>query len=118
MLLAQLVAYIDAAMADALYEAIVKTIQKIPRGRVATYGQIAALAGNPRAARQVVRALHASSGSRKLPWHRVINAAGRISLAEGRGYELQRALLEDEGVEFGLSGKISLTRFGWRPRGS
>ena len=103
-------------MADPLFETIVATIKKIPRGRVATYGQIAALAGNPRAARQVARALHSSSGSRKLPWHRVINSAGRISLPAGRGHELQRALLEDEDVVFGVSGRIDLKKYGWRPR--
>jgi methylated-DNA-protein-cysteine methyltransferase-like protein len=83
---------------------------------VATYGQIAAMAGNPRGARQVVRVLHASSTKDQLPWHRVINRTGRISLPSGAGYELQRALLVDEGVKFGLSDRIDLDRFGWKPR--
>lgn len=103
-------------MTDPLFEAIVAVLRRIPRGKVATYGQIAALAGNPRGARQVARALHAASGTRKLPWHRVINSSGRISLPPGRGYELQRALLEDEGVEFGAGERINLKRFGWRPK--
>jgi len=91
-------------------------IKKIPKGRVATYGQIAALAGNPRAARQVVRILHSSSRKDKLPWHRVINAKGGISLKPGQGYELQRSLLEKEGVAFGLSDIIDFDRFLWAPR--
>ena len=74
------------------------------------------LAGNPRAARQVVRALHSSSGKEKLPWFRVINSKGQISLKPGQGYELQKALLEDEGIEFGLTDTIDLARFQWRPR--
>jgi methylated-DNA-protein-cysteine methyltransferase-like protein len=90
-------------------------IKKIPRGKVATYGQIAAYAGSPRAARQVVRILHSSSESDKLPWHRVINGRGTISLKPGQGYELQRSLLEKEGVRFGLNDVIDLERFLWSP---
>ncbi|MBD3403985.1 DNA methyltransferase, partial [candidate division GN15 bacterium] len=74
------------------------------------------LCGNPRAARQVVRVLHSCSENEQLPWHRVINAKGRISLSPGRGYELQQALLSDEGVEFRLDGSIDLQRFGWDGR--
>jgi len=92
----------------------VDVIKKIPRGRVATYGQIAALAGDPRAARQVVRTLHSSSDKEKLPWHRVINSQGRISLPPGRGYELQKSLLEKEGVKFGLGDRIDLKRYIWQ----
>ena len=92
---------------------IKKLIRQIPRGRVASYGQIAALAGNPRASRAVVWLLHSSSGREKLPWHRVINSRGTISLQPGQGYEEQRAMLESEGVEFGLQGKIELKRFLW-----
>jgi len=92
----------------------VDVIKKIPRGRVATYGQIAAMAGNPRAARQVVRTLHTSSDKERLPWHRVINSQGRISLPPGRGYELQKSLLEKEGVKFGLGDRIDLKRYIWQ----
>lgn len=103
----------------ATFEQRIKTcIKRIPRGRVASYGQIAAMAGNPRGARQVVRVLHASSTKDKLPWHRVINRTGRISLPSGSGYELQRAMLADEGVAFGLNDRIDLSRFGWQPRRS
>ncbi len=91
-------------------------IRKIPRGKVATYGQLAALAGQPRAARQVSWALHSSSDKDKLPWHRVINSQGTISLPRMGGYEVQRALLEKEGVRFGLREQVDLERYQWQPR--
>lgn len=97
-------------------QVVVGVIKKIPCGRVASYGQIAALAGNPRAARQVVRALHSKSGKEKLPWHRVINSKGTISLPAGAGYELQKALLIKEGVQFDESDRVDLARFQWIPR--
>lgn len=81
-------------------EKVKDTIKKIPPGKVATYGQIAALAGNPHAARQVVWILHSSSRKDDLPWHRVVNKEGRISLKPYSGYEMQKALLEKEGVTF------------------
>ena len=90
-------------------------IKKIPKGRVATYGQIAACAGNPRAARQVVRVLHSSSLKDKLPWHRVINREGRISLKPNLGYEIQKALLLKEGISFDKDDTIDLGRFLWQP---
>ena len=92
-----------------------RAIRSIPAGRVATYGQIAALAGNPRAARQVVRVLHSCSKKERLPWHRVVNREGRISLPPLGGLEEQRALLMREGVEFDDAGRIDLRRFLWRP---
>ena len=88
-------------------------IKRIPRGKVATYGQIAAMAGNPRGARQVVWLLHSSAMKDKLPWHLVINKQGKISLGPGRGYEIQRQLLENEGVRFGLQDRIDLDKFLW-----
>jgi methylated-DNA-protein-cysteine methyltransferase-like protein len=83
---------------------------------VATYGQVAAVAGLPRQARLVGYALHALPDHSRLPWHRVINAQGRISLGRGiPGGELsQRFRLEAEGVEFDPSGRIRLDRFGWK----
>ncbi len=93
---------------------IIDLIRKIPRGRVATYGQIAALAGAPNGARQVARLLHSSSGKHGLPWHRVVNARGKISLPPGGGLELQKKLLEAEGVRF-QEGRIDFSTFGWRP---
>lgn len=95
---------------------IKRALKRIPKGRVATYGQISELAGSPRGARQVVRILHSSSDSEQLPWHRVINREGKISLKRGQGFELQRALLEAEGVFVSASGHIDLKRYQWRPR--
>jgi len=90
-------------------------ILQIPAGKVATYGQIATLSGNPRAARQVARILHACSRKDGLPWHRVVNQHGRISLRQSQGYEVQLALLEREGVVFSENSRIDLTQFLWRP---
>ena len=74
---------------------VIVILKKIPKGKVATYGQIAALAGSPRAARQVVRILHSSSEKYDLPWHRVVNSQGKISLKPNQGYEIQKALLSN-----------------------
>ncbi len=98
-------------------EEAVRIILSIPHGRVASYGQVARLAGDPRGARQVVRILNTLSGPRSLPWHRVVNREGRIVLPAGHGFELQRKLLRDEGVAVGPDGLIDLARFGWRPGG-
>lgn len=91
-------------------------LRAIPRGRVTSYGQVAALAGSPGASRQVVRILHACAGPEKLPWHRVLRKSGEIALPAGRGGEEQRALLEAEGVELGFDDRVDLDRFAWRPR--
>ncbi|UCC44783.1 MAG: MGMT family protein [Candidatus Zixiibacteriota bacterium] len=101
---------------NSFHQRAVQVVKKIPRGRVATYGQIAALAGSPRAARQVVRVLNTASEKEKLPWHRVINREGRVVLKPGRGYELQKALLKDEGVVFDDNGLVDFDRFLWKPR--
>jgi len=101
---------------ESFTDRVKRIIKRIPKGRVATYGQIAAIAGNPRAARQVVRILHSSSRKDKLPWHRVINSRGGISLLPGQGYELQKNLLESEGVAFGLNDKVNFKRYLWAPR--
>ena len=90
-------------------------IKKVPEGKVATYGQIAALAGNPRAARQVVRILHSSSEKDKFPWHRIVNRQGRIALKPGYGYEIQRELLRQEGIRFGKDDTINFDRYLWTP---
>jgi methylated-DNA-protein-cysteine methyltransferase related protein len=96
-------------------ENVVEIIRSIPEGKVATYGQIAGLAGSPRAARQVVRALHSMSKKYRLPWHRVINAKGQIAIQDDESYIEQRLSLEAEGVEIGLNGIIDLERYQWRP---
>lgn len=96
---------------------IASVVRRIPRGRVATYGQIAALAGLDGHARLVGYALHALPERSAVPWHRVINARGAISArSNSDSHELQRLLLEAEGVEFDLHGRVDLGRFGWRPR--
>ena len=92
-------------------------IAAIPAGHVATYGQIAHLAGKPWGARQVAWILHSQSEKYRLPWQRVIGAAGRISLAPGRGLEKQRRLLHNEGVAVDARGRIDLEKFRWRPEG-
>ncbi|TYR76151.1 MGMT family protein [Rossellomorea vietnamensis] len=96
-------------------EDVIKIIRNIPAGKVMTYGQIAGLAGSPRAARQVVRILHSMSRKHELPWHRVINAQGQIALRDEESFEEQRLNLETEGVDVGLQGKIDLERFQWNP---
>jgi len=90
-------------------------IRSIPRGRVATYAQVADLAGNHRAVRGVVWILHSSSEASGLPWHRVINSRGTISLRCGRGFEEQRQLLIAEGVTVSPAGKIDLEHYLWEP---
>jgi methylated-DNA-protein-cysteine methyltransferase-like protein len=95
------------------YARIYAVIASIPRGKVATYGMVAALAGLPGRARQVGYALHALPPGSKVPWQRVINARGEISLA-GESAERQRALLEKEGIELD-GGRVSLARYTWRP---
>jgi methylated-DNA-protein-cysteine methyltransferase-like protein len=98
------------------FENRVKSVIKaIPRGKVATYAQVAALAGNHLAARQVVRVLHSSSEKDHLPWHRVINSRGGISLKSGRGFEEQKRLLIGEGVRVDGHGRIDLDEFQWDP---
>lgn len=100
-------------MTESFHEIVVRLIKKIPKGKVATYGQIAAMAGSPRGARQIVRTLHSSSNKEKLPWHRVVNSQGKIGLKEYQGYEIQKAMLEKEGVKFGINDVIDLNKFQW-----
>ncbi len=99
------------------YRRIWAVVARIPRGRVATYGQVAALAGRPGHARQAGYALHALPDDSGVPWHRVINARGEVSLRAEPGWEgLQRAMLEAEGVEFDGRGRVDLERYRWEPR--
>ena len=102
-----------------LYRSIYAVVRRIPRGRVATYGQVAELAGIPRQARQVGYALHALEWGSNVPWHRVINARGEISMRKAPGADsVQRQLLEREGVIFDAAGRVSLAGLRWRPRRS
>jgi len=103
----------DARLA---YRRIYRVVRRIPRGKVATYGQIALLAGIPRQPRQVGYALHALPGRSDVPWQRVINARGEVSKRSAPGTEgLQRAALESEGVVFDERGRVDLARYQWRP---
>lgn len=88
----------------------------IPAGKVATYGQLAAILGFPKRARHIGFALNRTPNSIQLPWHRVINSRGEISLPPlSEGGMLQRLLLEQEGIIFGSKNRINLKRFGWNP---
>jgi len=100
-------------MPTELTENILKALKKVPKGKVATYGSIAARAGNPQAARQVVRILNIYSDKENIAWYRIINSQGKISLPKGRGYEMQKSLLEDEGIVFSKTDKIDLEKYLW-----
>jgi methylated-DNA-protein-cysteine methyltransferase related protein len=96
-----------------LYERIWTVVERIPKGCVATYGQVADLAGLPRRARLVGRALKELPAERALPWHRVLASPGRIAFEPGtRGYREQRARLVAEGV-LCARGNVDLKRYGW-----
>jgi methylated-DNA-protein-cysteine methyltransferase-like protein len=98
------------------FELVWQLVGRIPKGRVATYGQLSDLIGRRLTPVGIGWALRAVPEG-ALPWHRVVNASGGVSTnAEHPG--LQRMLLEAEGVIFGSDGRIDLERFGWRPRGS
>jgi methylated-DNA-protein-cysteine methyltransferase-like protein len=103
--------------AVATYARLYAVVSRIPRGRVATYGQVAAVAGLPRHARLVGYALSRLPADSGVPWHRVVNAKGQVSLrANGLGHdELQAHLLRREGVRM-KEGVIALDRHQWRPR--
>jgi methylated-DNA-protein-cysteine methyltransferase related protein len=96
-----------------LYEQIYAVARLIPAGQVATYGQIAAIVGQC-SPRMVGYAMAAVPPGSDVPWHRVINSRGRISLSqEGDGYWIQKAMLESEGIVFDERGRTDLGRFGW-----
>lgn len=101
--------------ATARYQRIWRTVADIPRGRVATYGQVAELAGLPRRARLVGRALREAPEALDLPWHRVLRAGGVIAFpVHSEPYRQQRARLEHEGVAV-IGGRVDLACHGWRP---
>lgn len=93
----------------------ISIMKSIPPGKVFTYGRIATLAGDNRAARQIARLLNSCSEKENIPWHRIVNNKGRISLPQGNGYEHQKALLEAEGVIFDERDTIDLRVFLWQP---
>ena len=95
------------------FEIIYEVVKSIPKGRVATYGQVARLAGNPRWSRVVGYALHVNPAPGTIPCHRVVNREGKLapSFAFG-GSEIQRELLEAEGIVFEEDGTIDLEKYG------
>lgn len=89
---------------------VIKIIKEIPKGRVMSYGQIATYAGSPRGARQVVRILHSMSHKYGLPWHRVVNKVGEIRLNDSHQADMQKELLEQEGVFFIQAHQVDMSR--------
>lgn len=104
----------NPSVTQELAQLILTTVAQIPYGRVASYGQIAALSGLPKHARLVGRVLSQMDDASEVPWHRVINAQGKVSLSrlDQHGYNEQQARLLSEGVVF-INGKISFQQFGW-----
>ena len=101
-------------MSASFFNQVSRVVRAIPPGRVATYGQIAKLLGNPRAARTVGWALRGMPDDCDVPWQRVLNARGTVSFASGSpGAAIQQALLEAEGVVFDDQGRVDLSIYGW-----
>ena len=96
-------------------QTVIDIIKSIPKGKVFSYGMIAKMAGNPRAARQVSWVLHSLTEKHNLPWWRVVNSKGNIALTSGEGKSLQRSKLEEEGVEFIGDYRVDLSSSIWRP---
>ena len=107
--------------ASETYERIYAAVKRIPKGRVATYGQVAALAGRPGQPRLVGYALRSLPEGMAVPWHRVINARGEISLRGGPlqiGEEsIQQVLLRRERIRFDSANRVDLARYQWKPSG-
>ncbi|MBN1953657.1 MAG: MGMT family protein [Anaerolineae bacterium] len=96
------------------FRKVYRLVCQIPPGKVASYGDIACMLGQPRAARTVGWALHSPPAGLDVPWHRVINRHGRISTScQEHGAGLQRALLEDEGIRFDDHDRVDWEQFGW-----
>ena len=96
-------------------ERAIAIMKSIPAGQVMTYGQVAELAGNKRAARQIVRILHSMSNKYDIPWHRVINAKGEISIKDEEGKFTQKEKLTAEGITVMHNGKVSLVNYCYYP---
>ena len=98
---------------EAFTRRVIEIIKCIPKGKVCTYGRVARMAGQPRGARQVARILHSSSRKHQLPWQRVVNVRGYISLPMYGGYAEQKARLQAEGIVFDAADRIDLERYLW-----
>ena len=101
--------------APRFYQLVYRVVRRVPRGKVVTYGQVAAILGQPRGARAVGMALGMLRPPLidDVPWQRVVNAAGRCSHRDGFWAEIQREVLESEGVRFDRQGRIDLKRTRW-----
>jgi methylated-DNA-protein-cysteine methyltransferase-like protein len=97
---------------SSFFSCVYALVLRVPRGRVVTYGQVARARGAPRAARTVGWAMRVSPEN--VPWHRVVNARGEISLRPTTGYHEQRARLKAEGIRFDRAGRIDLDKYGWK----
>ncbi|MBY0554375.1 MGMT family protein [bacterium] len=96
---------------------VMQQINKIPAGKVATYKQIAELAGKPQGSRGVAWILHSCSTTYKLPWHRVLNSKGKISFEfNSHNFRKQKKKLENEGIVFGAEGQLSLIKYQWKKK--
>lgn len=94
------------------FRGVYALVRRVPRGCVVSYGQIARALGAPQAARTVGWAMRACPSD--VPWHRVVNARGEISLRPPSGYHEQRARLKEEGIRFDHAGRIDLRKYGWK----
>ena len=102
-------------MTIGFFERVYRLVRQVPPGKVTSYGAIARMLGHPRAARTVGWALHSLPEGSDVPWHRVINSQGCISISRREhSADLQRALLETEGIQFDADGTVDWERFGWR----
>jgi methylated-DNA-protein-cysteine methyltransferase-like protein len=98
------------------YSRIYNVVKQIPIGKVSTYGQVATLAGYHGQARQVGYALNALTDDLDIPWQRVINSKGQISKRANPIFEeIQKEILESEGIQFDLNGRVDLARYKWEP---
>ena len=106
--------YREEMEGEGFFQRVYHMVARIPYGKVATYGQIALYLGYPRAARTVGWALHALPQGTEIPWHRVINSQGRVSTScLTHSADLQRAMLEEEGIVFDKKGFVDLARYRW-----
>ncbi len=98
---------------NSLFLRVYALVRRVPRGRVVTYGQVARALGMPRGARTIGWAMRACQDP-NVPWHRVVNAQGRISLRPTAGYQEQHVRLKQEGIRFSREGTIDLSKYGWK----
>lgn len=92
---------------------MIKLMKMIPKGKVATYGQIAKMAGLSNGARQVVRLIHTCSEKFDIPWHRIVSSKGQIGIKDPIGHNIQKQMLEKEGINFDNQEIIDLNLFQW-----